>query len=284
MNCTFHGRPLAGELAEEFFNNTAISEFLALNDDEKTSDKLPEIVIEAHLADAPAELRGINNSIGENTSGISVKIRLNPELEAAYGQLLASGKVSSLPVELYVVEWCDFAWNKLNKFVKPAKSLFVEPDRLHPTFGKNRYINSILNEALDDGTRSTLNFVFRQTKAQFDSDDSVREINDNLDVEHKITSKNLKITTEAKSNSTWENNLHIAMDEVPFAHIGKGEQSQIQIKLSLHNNADSVEFVLIEEPENHLSHINLVMLTRIIHQAFQVSSGREGLTGLTAGV
>ncbi|MCC3306803.1 ATP-dependent nuclease [Sneathiella sp. HT1-7] len=260
LNCTFHGRPLAGELTAEFFNNDSVKEFLALDDDAKTADRLPSILIEVYLSDAPPELRGINNSAGENTTGIFVEIKFNPDLEAAYGQLLAGNKINSLPVEFYLVDWFDFAWGKLNKFTKPAKNIFVEPDRIHPTFGKNKYINNILNESLDGAARSTLNFAYRQIKTQFDNDDDVKAINDGLDTDHRITSKDLQITTDVKSNATWENNLHLAVDDVPFAHIGKGEQSQIQIKLSLHNNANEVDVVLIEEPENHLSHINLVRL------------------------
>jgi len=266
LNCTFHGRPLVGELAAEFFNNEAVNAFLNLEDDGKTAERLPQILIEAYLADAPAQLSGTNNSTGSNTTGIFVNIHLNPDLETAYGQLLAGGKVNSLPVEFYMVDWYDFAWNKLNKFTKPSKSLFVEPDRLHPTFGKNKYINAILNETLDEATRSTLNFAYRQIKTQFDNDDDVIAINDDLDTGHLITSKNLQITTDVKPNSTWESNLHLAVDEVHYAHIGKGEQSQIQIKLALHNNANDVNVVLMEEPENHLSHINLVMLIDYVEE------------------
>jgi len=257
MNCTIHGRPLAGELTAEFFNNQTVQAFLDSNEDQKTADKLPEVLIEAYLADAPEELRGTNNSLNENCTGIFVKIGISPELEPTYGRLLADGKVNSLPTEFYSVEWFDFAWRKLNKFVNPAKILCVEPDRLHPTFGKNKYINNILNETLNEASRSTLNFAYRQTKTQFDADAEVVRINAALDNDHMITSKSLKITTDVKSNSTWESNLHLAVDDVPFAHIGKGEQCQIQIKLALHNNADTLDLVLIEEPENHLSHMSL---------------------------
>ncbi|MBX2831144.1 MAG: AAA family ATPase [Rhodospirillales bacterium] len=266
LNSTFHGRPLAGELTAEFFNNEAVNEFLALDDDEKSANRLPQIIIEAYLADAPEKLKGITNSKNENRTGIYVNIKLDPDLETAYAHLLAERKVNSLPVEFYRVDWYDFGWNKLNKFTKPTKNIFIEPYRLHPTFGKNKYINSILNESLEPAARSTLNFAYRQIKHQFDEDDGVKRINENLDPDHRITSENLKITTDVKSNSTWENNLHLAVNEVPFAHIGKGEQSQIQIKLSLHNNANDVDIVLIEEPENHLSHLNLVKLINYVEE------------------
>ncbi|WP_417458015.1 ATP-dependent nuclease [Kordiimonas sp.] len=266
LNCTIHGRPLAGELTAELFNNQTVQAFLDSEDSQKTADRLPEILIEAYLADAPDELRGINNSLNENCTGIFVKISLSPGLEPTYARLLEDGKVNSLPTEFYAVEWYDFAWRKLNKFVNPTKILCVEPDRLHPTYGKNKYINNILSETLDEAARSTLNFAYRQTKTQFDADAEVVRINAALDNDHKITSKGLKITTDVKSNSTWESNLHLAVDDVPFAHIGKGEQSQIQIKLALHNNADTLDLVLIEEPENHLSHMNLTKLISYVEQ------------------
>ena len=52
----------------------------------------------------------------------------------------------------------------------------------------------------------------------------------------------------------------LAVDDIPFAHIGKGEQSQIQIKVAMRNKAKDVDVVMLEEPENHLSHVNLIQL------------------------
>ena len=58
------------------------------------------------------------------------------------------------------------------------------------------------------------------------------------------------------------------MDDVPFSQIGKGEQCIIKTNLALgHRRAKEANIILIEEPENHLSHTKLNELINYIEQA-----------------
>jgi len=54
------------------------------------------------------------------------------------------------------------------------------------------------------------------------------------------------------------------VDDVPFHFIGKGEQSNVQIKLAIQNKSHDIDLVMMEEPENHLSHGNLNKLVHYI--------------------
>ena len=58
----------------------------------------------------------------------------------------------------------------------------------------------------------------------------------------------------------------LVVDDISFAQIGKGEQNQIQIKVAIQNKAKDVDVIMLEEPENHLSHINLIQLVSYIEQ------------------
>jgi putative ATP-dependent endonuclease of OLD family len=50
-------------------------------------------------------------------------------------------------------------------------------------------------------------------------------------------------------------------DNVPFHHIGKGEQCIVKTNLALsHNKSQEANILLLEEPENHLSHTKLNQL------------------------
>ncbi|EPI5377858.1 ATP-dependent nuclease, partial [Yersinia enterocolitica] len=60
------------------------------------------------------------------------------------------------------------------------------------------------------------------------------------------------------AKNSWETNLMIYLDDVPFHQVGKGEQCIIKTNLALsHHKAKEANIVLIEEPENHLSHTKL---------------------------
>lgn len=53
------------------------------------------------------------------------------------------------------------------------------------------------------------------------------------------------------------------LDDIPFQHIGKGEQTTIKTKLALaHRKATEANLILLEEPENHLTHGRLNRLLK----------------------
>ncbi len=50
------------------------------------------------------------------------------------------------------------------------------------------------------------------------------------------------------------------LNNIPLSLVGKGEQNSVKIKLAIEASSNT-EIVLIEEPENHLTHANLGKLT-----------------------
>ncbi|MCW5203062.1 AAA family ATPase [Desulfobulbus sp. US4] len=257
LNFLYRGKPLNMELSTDLFNNQCVANYLS---SDKSQDKLPEILLEAFL-DGNPELKGNNNSVKADTQGIFVRIYFDPDLSDSYEAFVAEPKkVTTLPVELYKIDWYSFAWKRLTHHNKKVSCLFVDPTRLHPSFGRTKYINSIINAALEKNARSALNLNYRQLKSRFDDEPEVIAINEKLDADNEVTDKSLKITADIASTTSWESNLQLAVNAVSFGQIGKGEQNQIQIKLALQNKAKDVDIVMLEEPENHLSHINLVKL------------------------
>jgi len=263
LNFTYRGRPLNSELTTDLFNDKCLMMYLKGNLAQNT---LPEIKIEAYL-EGDASLKGENNDNGDNAEGVFVRIYFDKDLDDSYASFIENPeKVKTLPIEFYKTEWYSFSWDRLTFHNKKVNCLFVDPSRLHPTYGRSRYINSIINAALDKPSRTILNLNFRQLKALFDDDEKVKAINDSLDSENDITDKSLKITADIGVKASWESNLELTVDDVSFNQIGKGEQNQIQIKLALQNKAEDMDIILLEEPENHLAHINLVKLISFIEK------------------
>jgi predicted ATPase len=262
LNLSHRGRPLSPEVLAELFNSDCVETYLK---GDKSQTSLPELLIEAYL-DGDPELKGNNNSEGEDTQGISLKMLFNSDLLPYYEQFIASGNVLTVPFELYKIEWMSFAWKPLVQLARPVGCLFVDPTRLHPTLGRSRYINSIINASVDKHARPTLNLNYRQLKIQFNEKPDVKAINAKLNEGHELTAKSLKIVADITPSGSWDSNLALAVDDISFSHIGKGEQNQIQIKLAIQNKAKDTDVVMLEEPENHLSHINLIQLVSYIEQ------------------
>jgi len=263
LNFTYRGKPLNSELTTDLFNENCVKKYLS---GDFSQNSLPEIKIEAYL-EGDASLKGDNNDNKDDTEGIYIRIFFDKDLAESYASFIENPEnVKVLPIEFYKTEWFSFSWNRLTFHNKKVNCLFVDPSRLHPTYGRAKYINSILNAALNKPERSILNLNFRQLKNRFDNEEKVLEINKGLDAEDDITNKNLKITTDIGTKSSWETNLEMTVDDVSFNQIGKGEQNQIQIKLALQNRANDMDIIMLEEPENHLSHINLVKLISYIEK------------------
>ncbi len=265
LNCNYRGKPLSSEIKPELFNLDATTAYI---EGDKSCESLPSITIELFLDGIP-EYRGDNNSLNKNTDGVSLKIKFDDDLKAVYNEFIRTpDSIKSIPIEFYKIEWLDFGWNKIKFLNRKMSGLFVDPSRLHPTQGRNQYISRIINSSLSKEEQALLNVNYRQLKQHFDDQPQVKSINDKLDNENIITNKKLEVTADV-SISSFESGMQLSVDNINFPQVGKGEQNTIQIKLAIQNKASNVDVILLEEPENHLSHTNLSKLVKYIESQRQ---------------
>ncbi|MDG9930705.1 MULTISPECIES: AAA family ATPase [unclassified Pseudomonas] len=269
LNFQYRGRPFSNEFSPDLFNSDAVAAFLA---SPKTPADLPVLVIEAYMRNVP-DYRGTNNSLLKDAQGVQVKASFDPDFTDAYRDYLAAGApITSIPVEFYKVEWMDFAWNVIKPMTKQFRALYIDPTRIHPTFGKNQYISNVLNTALKKDEEYRLSLNYRETLQSFNETDEVKTVNRDLDSDNKITDKKLTIAASTMPAGALQNGLQLEVNAVPFHMIGKGEQSKVQIKLALHNKSKDIDLVMMEEPENHLSHIEL---SKLVHDIEDQRNGKQ---------
>ncbi|MEA9976519.1 MULTISPECIES: ATP-dependent nuclease [unclassified Pseudomonas] len=261
LNFQYRGRPFGNEFSPDLFNSDAVAAFRA---SPKTPANLPVLVIEVYMKNVP-DYRGTNNSLMKDTQGVQVRASFDPDFTDAYRDYVAAGApITSIPVEFYKIDWMDFAWNVIKPMTKKFRALYIDPTRIHPTFGKNQYISNVLNAALKKDEEYRLSLNYRETLQSFNGTDEVKAVNKDLDSDNKITDKKLTIAANTMPAGALQNGLQLEVDAVPFHMIGKGEQSKVQIKLALHNKSKDIDLVMMEEPENHLSHIELSRLVQDI--------------------
>ncbi|EQB0478052.1 ATP-dependent endonuclease [Pseudomonas aeruginosa] len=261
LNFQYRGRPFNNELSPDMFNAETVAAFRA---SPKTPLDLPTLVIEAYMKNVP-DYRGTNNSLKKDAQGIQIKVSFDPDFTDAYNKYLASGAtLTSIPVEFYQVEWMDFAWNVIKPMTKQFRALYIDPTRIHPTFGKNQYISNVLSTALRKDEEYRLSLHYRETLQSFNNTDEVTTVNRDLDSDNRITDKRLTIAANTMPAGALQNALQLEVNSVPYHMIGKGEQSKVQIKLALHNKSKDIDLIMMEEPENHLSHVELSKLVQDI--------------------
>ncbi|MEN5390061.1 AAA family ATPase [[Pseudomonas] hibiscicola] len=250
-----YGRNLTYELTPYLFHQPMVREYLAALR-AGTPASPPRISIEAYLGNDPAlaSLRGTNNSLGLDSAGVRLLVELSDDYREEFNAYLQQHQgATSLPVEYYTVRWYSFANNGVTARTIPFDSTIIDTHGIKTLSGADRYIASIIEQALTPAQRVSLSLSFRRMRQSFSEEDDVAAINAYL-TEHTgdISHKALTVGVDSSPRSTWETSLSPYLDELPFTQAGKGEQSAVKMKLAMHA-AGSAHVLLIEEPENHLS-------------------------------
>lgn len=253
-----NGRHLKNQLSQYLFNKIIEKEYL---DSLLTENKLPppSITIDVFLENGPPLLEGNNNLDREKASGISLKIEFDTEYKLEYGQLVNSDqKIRSIPIEYYKITWRSFARDGVSAQSIPFKSAIIDSTATRFQNGSDIYISRIVRNELDENEKVEISQAYRNLKEQFRENESIKTINDKITAIADISEKEVKIGVNLATKDAWEFGLTTFLDDVPFQNIGKGEQCIIKTNLSLGNKAvQKASVILIEEPENHLSHTKL---------------------------
>jgi len=86
----------------------------------------------------------------------------------------------------------------------------------------------------------------------------VKEINEKINEQAHITNKEVSIGVDMTTRNAWETSLAIYLNDIPFHQAGQGEQCVIKTNLALgKKKTNKSDLILLEEPENHLSHSKL---------------------------
>ena len=255
------GKYVKHELTQHLFNNEVIDDYLqSLRGG--TPIQPPEIVIEAYLSGPNlAAFDGDDNLDKVSACGLSLKIAFDPIYQLEYEAFVATGNVNSLPVEYYDVTWRSFARDGVTGRSIPIKSAFIDASSTRFANGSDIYISRLIKEFLDPDDVVKVSQAHRKMRESFMEDFAVTAVNSKINSAINISNKTVTLSVDMSSKNAWEGSLNTYLDDVPFHQIGKGEQCMVKTKLALSNKKTlEANVLLLEEPENHLSHTKLCQL------------------------
>ncbi|MCK5040474.1 MAG: AAA family ATPase [Candidatus Aenigmarchaeota archaeon] len=266
-----NGKYLKTELTQHLFNNEIIEEYLEnINNTNLTTipSSPPEIIIELFIeSDDLSILEGSKNSKNRKECGLSFKISLKDNLKEEYEELVKSGKIKSLPIEYYDFSWTSFARESKTPRTIPIKSALIDSSSNRYLNGSDVYISRIVKDYLDIKDIINISKAHRKLKDAFSEEQAIKDINKKIQDASKISNKNIELSVDLSTKNAWENSLTTYLDKIPFHYIGKGEQCIIKTNLALnHKKATEANILLLEEPENHLSHTKLSQLMKDIKE------------------
>lgn len=257
-----NGRRVADELNPYWFNAAIVEKFVERR---RKGEKVafPEICIELFFEDRDdlQQLCGaINSDVPTKACpGVSMRVLPNPDYE---GELENWAKDPSaiLPVEYYMDDWRSFADTKISVRPKQLTTAIIDSRTVRSSSGVDYHLREILSDHLDPAERAAISLAYRQVKASL-SDTALKKVNERIGNLHAaLHDRAISLAMDQSARASWEGSVTPHVDKVPFAMSGQGQQAAIKISLAMNKHSDQANFVMVEEPENHLTHTSLALL------------------------
>ncbi|MFD6677726.1 ATP-dependent endonuclease [Rhodococcus zopfii] len=262
-----NGRPAAEELNPYWFNQDVVAAFFA---DRASGKKVapPEITIELFLADRDDLQRkfvGAHNTDvpTHDCPGVTLKIIPNPEYGEEMEEHFKSDS-SILPVEYYLIDWRTFGDKPLMTKPKELAVAVIDSRTIRSTSGVDFHLRQMLHDHLDASEKAKVSLAFRKVKEQMTTE-HLFEVNEKVEkLDGALDGRSLSLAMDQSVRGSWDASVVPHVAEIPFSMAGQGQQAAVKISLALGQKASAARVVMVEEPENHLSHTGLNKLLRQI--------------------
>lgn len=242
---------------ETIMNVSAVREFMA---EDKRIENLPKLYIELYLADIVDEgLEGNENSDNDYTNGVRLLIEPDETLSRQTQQFLQA-EGASFPFEFYTISFNTFSGESYNGYTKKLKTLILDNSTIGNEYALNEYIANIYGSALTQVEQLATKYKYGNSKSGF-KEAVLSSFNAKLPDNFSFSVKNT-------GKSCLENDLTIEMDGVSISEKGTGVQCIVKTQLALSRALD-IPVILLEEPENHLSHLNMRRMIEDIENSQQ---------------
>jgi putative ATP-dependent endonuclease of OLD family len=231
---------------ETLFNTECIAQFL---DGERTIADLPKLSIGVYLdgVDDQYELDGRNNTKHANFHGIKMICKPDDEYTKTIRAVLDEGH-DSFPFEYYATQFQTFTDKTIDPYTKPLKHLLIDSSQINSEYATREYTRSMYAANADVAERHLHSVEYRKAKSKF-RDAVFKKMNDALET--------YRFAVRTSPKASVETDIIITEDDIPIESKGKGRQCFIKTEFALLNHKQAPDVLLLEEPENHLSHVHM---------------------------
>lgn len=233
--------------AEGLLNAAAVARFMS---GRRLVADLPRTLVEIFLTqgDDPL-LNGKNNVDVKMCDGIKMECAVPRELESEVAELLRDPD-APFPFEYYAPRFATFAEDSQIAFKKYVRHLLLDSSRIDSDQANRVYTQSLFSVSADTKARSKLESSYRKAKDGF-RDEHLEEINKTL--------SDYQFGVRTSSRANLGTDLVILEDKLPLDVRGKGRQCFVKTTFALRRGEGThpLHLLLLEEPENHLSHAHM---------------------------
>lgn len=257
-----NGRGASEELNPYWFNTELVDDF-ARNRAAGNRVSWPEICIELFLEnrDELQHLCGAINTAVPTTACPGVTMRVLPHRDYS-AELEEWGNEPSalLPIEYYTIDWRSFADSVITSRPRQLATAIIDSRTVRSSGGIDYHMRQILSDSLQPAERAAISLAYRKVKASM-SDNALKGVNERMGAVHAaLHDKPIALAMDQSTRTSWEGAVTPHVNDLPFAMSGQGQQAAIKISLAMSRHSERTPFVIVEEPENHLSHTSLTIL------------------------
>lgn len=241
---------------EALFNTVAVGAFLQSN---RRIEDLPVLSIELYLDEQnDPDLNGKNNSDERVSDGLQLVCSPNDELLDQIAEILAD-ETSAFPFEYYEVAFHTFSGRPYAAYNRPVRHVHIDSAQINNEYATREYVKDLYLAHIEGSEKSRHRNEYRRHKESFQTG-VLRDLN------ARVEQYDFVLRTTGKS--TLESDLTIAEDGIVIQNKGRGQQCFIKTAFALRKSQSTapINIVLMEEPENHLSHVNMKRLIGTIRE------------------
>lgn len=242
---------------EQYFNNEIKEKFK----NKPIFNNLPEIHIELFFKSkvnsiSQSDFSGhVSTEKKDLNTGISFVYKFNEDFKKDFDDLKFNKDNVFIPTDYYSASWRTFSGVPYLRRKRPVKMLFIDGTKRHNNIF-NSYSKQVFNNKISNDMKIQLSHSFKENL-------------NNFITENKTDLMAGEYTFGIDDDKTYiENLIDLKADNVSLQHKGKGIESLIKTYIALENESD---VILIEEPENHLSHTNTRKLIEEIRNSEESS-------------
>lgn len=217
---------------------------------QKRPADLPLMYVELYLSDGTdAGLKGKCNSRHEYAFGLRLLCEPSEDYSNEILEVLAE-EADNFPFEFYAIKFITFGGQPVNPYSKPVRHLLIDGAQIDAEYAQREYTRALYRMHAPPSARGSHENKYRQIKDAF-AGEHLADLNAQID---------LKFQLRSSLKSNLETDLQLAEDGVALEARGRGRQALIKTEFALTKATkptDAIGVLLLEEPENHLSHVNM---------------------------
>lgn len=237
---------------EHLFNVNAISQFMI----DRDMTKIPEMYVELFFNDNEQEprLNGNNNSKHINAFGIRMLCKYDSRYSRQISEIFRNPN-AVFPLEFFCITFETFSGESYNGYTKWLKDIFIDNSQIGSPYAMREYVHNIYISKVSDNERVSNRHAYHTAKKDFQS--KVLE-------KYSMELAPYRFSIKDTFDDNIETGINLEENNVPIENKGTGKQCFIKTELALNNAINEIDSVLIEEPETHLSYMNMLKLIEII--------------------